>query len=57
MTRSDFHAVGDPFLVPDDKGIMKSVTTAIKCWLEFAEAAGLPMRDAGLIQYDFMIDA
>ncbi|MGB7511987.1 MAG: hypothetical protein WBP54_11965 [Pelodictyon phaeoclathratiforme] len=35
---------------------MRSVTTAIKRWPEFAEAAGLPMRDAERIQGDFMTD-
>jgi serine/threonine-protein kinase HipA len=54
MNRSDFHAVGDRFLVPDYKGIIRSVTAAIKRWPEFAEAAGLPMRDAERIQGDFI---
>ena len=54
INRSDFHAVGDRFLVPDYKGIIRSVASAIKRWPEFAETAGLATRDAERIQNDFI---
>ena len=57
MNRSDFHAVGDRFLVPDYKGIIRMVTAAIRRWPEFAEASGLPTKEAERIQADFRIES
>ena len=54
ITRNDFHAVGDRFLVPDYKGIIRRVTAAIKRWPEFAEASGFPTREAERIQGEFI---
>jgi serine/threonine-protein kinase HipA len=56
INQSDFHTVGDRFMVPDYKGIIRSVASAIKRWPEFAKAAGLATRDAERIQNDFRID-
>ncbi len=57
ITRSDFYAVADRFLVPDYKRILRNVTAALKRWPEFAEAAGLPTGDAERIQNDFRIES
>lgn len=56
INQSDFHTVGDRFIVPDYKGIIRSVTAAIKRWPEFAEAAGLAEREAERIQNDFRVE-
>ena len=56
ITRSDFYAVGDRFLVPDYKRVLSTVNAAIKRWPEFAEAAGLMREDAERVQNDFRIE-
>ncbi len=56
INRNDFYAVGDRILVPDYKGIIRSVTAAIKRWPEFADAAGVETKDAKRIQGDFRIE-
>ncbi len=56
INRNDFHAVGDRFLVPDYKGIIRSVSAAIKRWPEFADAAGVATRDAERIQGDLRVE-
>jgi serine/threonine-protein kinase HipA len=57
INRSDFHAVGDRFLIPDYKGIIRKVTAAISCWPEFAAASGLPIKETERIQNDFRIES
>ena len=53
MTRADLAVVGDRFLVPDYRGIIKKIAETIRRWPEFAAAAGLPAHEAGRIWEDF----
>jgi serine/threonine-protein kinase HipA len=42
ITAGDLHAVGDRFLVPGYKQIIKDVIDAVSAWASFADEAGLP---------------
>lgn len=53
IVRADFETVGDRFLVPGYRGIIKQVAEAIRRWPEFAATAGLPAKEVGRIQEDF----
>jgi serine/threonine-protein kinase HipA len=55
INRADLEAVGDRFLVPDYRGIIKQLLAVIQRWPEFAAAAGLPPGEASRIEQDFQV--
>ena len=53
ITRADLEAVGDRFLIPGYRRIIKSVSEAVGRWPEFAGAAGLPPAEIQRVREDF----
>lgn len=53
ITRADLEAVGDRFLIPGYRRIIKSVSEAVGRWPEFAGAAGLPPAEIQRVLEDF----
>ena len=53
ITRADLEAVGDRFLIPGYRRIIKSVSEAVGRWPEFGGAAGLPPAEIQRVREDF----
>lgn len=53
--RTDLLAVADRFQVPDPKGILEEVRSAVAEWPKFAEAAGVPPARALEIESNFRV--
>lgn len=49
----DLETVGDHFLVPGHREIIRAASAAIARWAEFAAMAGLPLEEMKRVQQDF----
>ncbi len=53
ITRDDLFAVGDRFLVPRFREVIREVSAAVAQWADFAKAADVPKREVAAISEDF----
>jgi serine/threonine-protein kinase HipA len=53
ITQDDLFAVGDRFLVPRFRAVIREVSAAVAQWVDFAKAADVPRREVAAISEDF----
>ncbi len=53
ITRDDLFTVGDRFLVPRFRAVIREVSAAVAQWAEFAKVADVPQREVAAISEDF----
>ncbi len=53
ITRDDLFAVGDRFLVPRFREVIREVSAAVARWTDYAKAADVPQREVAAISDDF----
>ena len=53
ISRADLFAVGDRFMVPRYREVIREVAAAIAHWPSFAKTAGLPSKETAAVSADF----
>ena len=53
ISREDLFAVGDRFLVPRFRQVIREVSAAVAAWTDFAKVAVVPKREVAAISADF----